>query len=788
MNYQISRRDALKIAMAGVATSAIGCTPNISEQGSGVLSQSQSNYLKESISSQWHNSFDRIFIGGEHWANPMENWSIKNGAAECDSEGGNRSIHALKHQIVNLDKSFESSIIVEKYQAGQIDGGAGIRIGAKSDINEFKSNCFVQEGIDAGVVNGQLALGKKRVHLNKASDSKVKVVLSGTPTNGIYALTAKAFDLNNSLLATVTDYYPASEVAGNIAVVSNFSLNSEDKLTDTGSKFRFSEWQISGDAFCDNQAQKFGPILWCMYTLSDSRSDKGFILKLSALTGPLGKEDNQQLQLEIEKDGKWQAVAEASLDTDAWVATFTINNWQENSDFKYRVVYQEKHKDSSTTIDTFSGLIKANPSTRNLRMAALTCQNDYGFPYAPVANNVVNMNPDLVYFSGDQIYENHGGFGVIYAPADLSILNYLRKYYQFGWAFREAMRNAPTVVLPDDHDILQGNLWGESGIAMSDEAISSGRTDNAGGYISPVKLVNVVHKTHTGHHPDPVDPTPSARNMSVYYTELVYGKVSFAIIADRQWKSGPETLNIDVGVTGNDEAPDFFNPKFDKENLHLLGQRQEDFLEKWAEDWRGHTLKAMLSQTVFAGISTHQPLPDRYLKYDFDSSGWPASARNRAIEIMRKSKALHICGDTHLGTLSQYGVNDQRDSNWAFCTPAISAGWPRWWRPDAMGLPMKNRPSHGLEQTGEYLDSFGNKIYVYAVGNPQVGKSGNRYIQAHEKGSGFGFIEFDTQNKTYTTSAYKFLVDVTDNNTDNQFAGWPVTIAQDENIGINKIG
>lgn len=208
-------------------------------------------------------------------------------------------------------------------------------------------------------------------------------------------------------------------------------------------------------------------------------------------------------------------------------------------------------------------------------------------------------------------------------------------------------------------------------------------------------------------------------------------------------------------------------------------------MQSWGQDWRGHELKAVLSQTVFAGISTHQPLPDRYLKYDFDSSGWPATARNRAIDIMRESKALHICGDTHLGTLSQYGVHAQRDSNWAFCTPAIAAGWPRWWRPDDVNLAVKNRPSHGLSQTGEYLDSFGNKIYVYAVANPEVGQSDNRYIMAHEKGSGFGFITFDTTAKTYSMQAFRFLVDASEHTSNNQFEGWPVVIHQDENSGDN---
>ncbi|MEJ6643861.1 MAG: hypothetical protein QNL33_11445 [Akkermansiaceae bacterium] len=32
-----------------------------------------------------------------------------------------------------------------------------------------------------------------------------------------------------------------------------------------------------------------------------------------------------------------------------------------------------------------------------------------GFPSAPVSQNGEKMKPDLVFFSGDQIYESHGG-------------------------------------------------------------------------------------------------------------------------------------------------------------------------------------------------------------------------------------------------------------------------------------------------------------------------------------------------------------------------------------------
>ena len=390
----------------------------------------------------------------------------------------------------------------------------------------------------------------------------------------------------------------------------------------------------------------------------------------------------------------------------------------------------------------------------------------------------------MLYFSGDQIYENHGGYGFIRDPAAPAILNYLRKYYQFGWAFRDALKDRPTLVLPDDHDVFQGNIWGEGGAKMKD--LTKGASSK-GGYREPARMVNAVHKTCVAHHPDYYDPTPSKQDISVYFGDMVYGGVSFAIIGDRQWKSGPERVETGSGRADHVKDPEFDSAKLDKPGLVLLGDRQEEFLKKWAADWRGHTMKVLLSQTVFAGVATHHGKYDGYLKADLDSGGWPQTPRDNAIKIMRPSMALHICGDQHLATVSQYGVDQQRDSNWVFCTPAISAGYPRWWRPDDVGMPHKKRPAHGLANTGEYIDGFGNMVYVYAAGNPEVAKKKNRYDLAHQKGSGFGVVTIDTVAKTYTLDAFHFLVDATDGKATNQFTGWPLTIQQSENRGENLI-
>jgi alkaline phosphatase D len=593
----------------------------------------------------------------------------------------------------------------------------------------------------------------------------------------------KAMSVAGVELGSVTVSLPAKNLLGNIAVVSNYEGPSK---RNQNAGCRFSEWKAGGDAFTVSEEQRFGPLLWSMYTLSDSRGAKGFELTLSALTGPLGADDNHSLVLHAKRNGKWKAAGGATLDRDAWTATWSIKMWDATVETPYKVVLAEKHKDGSQTDHEWTGVIKANPSGRPLRLGALTCQNDYAFPYAPVAENVVKLAPDMLYFSGDQIYESHGGFGIIRDPAEPAILNYLRKYYQFGWAFREAMRDRPTVCLPDDHDVFQGNIWGEGGAAMKNLAKGA---SSKGGYREPARMVNAVHRTTTAHHPPAFDPNPSKQDISVYYGDLVYGNVSFAILGDRQWKSGPERVDTGSGRADHVTDPNFDTSKLDKPDLVLLGERQEEFLRQWAKDWRGHTMKVLLSQTVFAGVATHHGRGGRgkYLKADLDSGAWPQTPRDNAIRILRESMALHINGDQHLTTLSQYGVDAQRDSNWSFCTPAIAVGYPRFWLPDSIGMPHQNRPAHGQDNTGEYLDGCGNEIYVYAVGNPQPASLKHRYKLAQQKGSGFGLVTIDPVAKTYHIDSFRFLIDATDGKASNQFPGWPVTIHQAENRGENKL-
>ncbi|MEM6915055.1 MAG: alkaline phosphatase D family protein [Verrucomicrobiota bacterium] len=733
---------------------------------------------------RWDKTHDRVFLGGDFWSNPMEDWHLKDGWAECLTDAANRSVHSLTHQIADPSKGFAMSVKVGRNRALKNEGGAGFRVGVKSVLNEVKSNVFARGGVNAGIVGEELFIGRKKTKLSGSINGDVVILElegSGSGDQISLTLTARSWD-GTEELGTIEATAPAAELLGNVALVSQYSGAKNRKAGATG--HRFTDWRVGGSAFSVKAEQRFGPILWSMYSLSDSRSDEGFVMKISALLGPVGDKDNREVDLEVQRNGEWESLGSETLDPAAWVATWRVPHWDEKVDTPFRLVYREQLKDGSEVPDEWTGKIRQNPVGRPMRFAGLTCQKDYAFPYEPVANNLVQLDPDLLFFSGDQLYENHGGFGIIRDKVGPAILNYLRKYYMHGWAFREAMRNAPTICVTDDHDVFHGNIWGEGGVAWDTGLPGASRA----GYKQPPGMVNVVHTTHAAHHPDLYDATPMKRDISVYYGDMVYGGVSFAILGDRQWKSGPERVDTGTGRADHVYDPTWDTAALDAPGLELLGERQEKFLEEWGDDWRGHEMKVLLSQTLFVNAATHHGKYDGYIKADLDSGGWPQTARNRTVDILRRSKALHINGDQHLTTMTQYGNAQQRDANWSFCTPAIAAGYPRWWRPDEVeGMTHQNRPSHGHENTGEYLDGFGNKVYVYAVGNPEVESESHPYEIAHQKASGFGLITVDTEEKTYLCESFKFLVDATDGNPDNQHPGWPVTIHREENGGDNRL-
>jgi hypothetical protein len=409
---------------------------------------------------------------------------------------------------------------------------------------------------------------------------------------------------------------------------------------------------------------------------------------------------------------------------------------------------------------------------------------------------VAAHEPDLLFFAGDQIYE--GDLDPAQRePEEIALLDYHNKWLRWYRAFGELTRRTPTVTIPDDHDVYQGNLWGAGGRPAEADSERGLSAQDAGGYTMGARFVNMVHATQTAHLPDPVDPEPIEQGISVYFTRLDYAGVSFAILADRQFKSSP-SVAVPEGrvVNGWFQNPDF-DPaaEADVPGAKLLGARQLAFLRDWAADWSAGTwMKVVLSQTPFTNVATipqnatsgsvlpSLPIPrpgrwpnDHKLAADADSNGWPQSGRRRALAEFRRAFAVHLCGDQHLASLVEYGLDAWRDGGYAFCAPAIANTWPRRWFPPQDGLA---REPGAPSWTGDFLDGFGNPMTVWAVANPRRTRRPPEAL--HDRMPGYGIVRLSRSTRRVTFECWPRHADPRQPGA-VQYEGWPRTVGQLEN-------
>jgi len=484
-------------------------------------------------------------------------------------------------------------------------------------------------------------------------------------------------------------------------------------------------------------------ICFALYTVQDQ------VLKLSAQLYPLQEGESREVHLEINRSGDWTRVATKKVEEPGWMATFRAEGWDHSRDWQYRVVHAGGAK--------YAGRIRRDPSDQEeIVVAAFTGNSNRDRRMREdIVRNVQHHDPDLLFFSGDQSYDHS---------------RHTAAWLLFGRQFGEIIKDRPTITIPDDHDVGQPNLWGENGKVSIDVG------GNDGGYIMSAAYVNMVQRAQCSHLPDPYDPTPIQQDISVYYTSLNVGGIDFAIVEDRKWKTGPAGM-----VPQQGPRPDHINdPSYDPQTLdlpeaRLLGERQLDFLRDWGHNWEGSTMKAVLSQTIFAGGAHIHGGHEERLHADLDSNGWPQSGRARALHEMRRCFAFHIAGDQHLATVIHHGTNQWEDAGYSFCVPSIVNYYGRWWWPlEKPEQHPEQRPEQSpLPFTGRFYDGFRNKVTMHAYANPTT---------ANYNAAGYGIVRFNKASRKITMECWPRQVDVSEATT-KQFPGWPITIAQEDNYG-----
>ncbi len=487
-------------------------------------------------------------------------------------------------------------------------------------------------------------------------------------------------------------------------------------------------------------------ICFALYTVHDGT------LKLTAQLYPIPEGATREVRLEIERDGNWEEVARTEVIERGWTAPFRVENWDDSQAYRYRVAHG--------TEAFYEGIIRKNPVDKDEIVVAGFTGNSISPAHGgdisreDIVENVKRIDADVLFFSGDQVYDHHRHYAA---------------WLKFGRDFGEIIKDRPAVSLPDDHDAGQPNLWGESGKVST----LPGAAD--GGYIQPGDYVQEVERAQTSHLPDPVDPGKIGQGIGVYFTNLNWGNIDFAILEDRKFKTGPAGRVPKQGPRPDHILnPDYDPASVDIEGAVLLGERQLAFLDRWTQDWSDADMKVALSATIFCGGAHIHGSANGRLHADMDSNGWPQSGRNRALAALRKGFAFHYAGDQHLATIFHHGIDEHRDAIWSFCVPSIANLYLRWWEPLEPGA---NREPGAPEYTGDHLDGFANKVTNHAAANPEKEPAGNLL---NTRAAGWGIVRLNTKTREITMECWPRNVDVTGPDS-AQYPGWPRTISQFDN-------
>lgn len=720
----------------------------------------------------------RVWTGPGFWANRLQDWSSSNGRLECVNATDSVRTLAILTRELQPSKGIARVSVRASRIAGQ-NGFCGFLIGAGAGKLDWRSAALVQQasGEGGGILCVWESDGKLRFreHTDEANphlykelapfeqsgsieqsvEVELRLTISTSGERGQCEL--EAFDGSDRRVARAVINGVNTGLHGGVLLVSS-------PTGQEGSRYAFRDLRTSGSGVGIYPDRTFGPIIGTLYSLN------GSVLKLSAQLCPVAATEPQVLTLEIRNaSGDWRTVSEARIES-GFVAVFRITSWDATKQWHYRVRYGSAMREGTIGKDpngsslTIGMINCVAPVARNLDGGAPLpplqgtaaigryTPESIAFPFTSLVKGVSEKRPDVLVFSGDQIYE---GRPTRTDPSPSPTLDYLYKWSLWHWAFGELTRNLPAIVQVDDHDMYQGNIWGQGGRPAPED------DQNRGGYVRDAAWVNMVQRTQCAHNPDPWDPTPIQQGISVYYGSFRFGGVSFAILEDRKFKTGA------IPDSGADPA-----------KAQLLGDRQEQFLADWAKERRSD-IRICLTQTTFACVQTG---PQGEARRDPDSNGYPKHARDRALKLIADAGAIILSGDQHLTHVVRHEIEGSADGPYQFTAPAGASLFARWFEP-AGTLPN----SSGLH-TGDFADGFGNRFRMIAVANPDVSFAeyrkqrparGQGVEDARLRTDGFGIVRV---NK----SAAEFILECwpAGNNPahplSRQFAGWPVRIGFNE--------
>jgi alkaline phosphatase D len=750
----------------------------------------------DSLICDWNNIPNRQWVGDDFWANRLQTWGIKDHKLYCFRPGINSTLHLLSTEIKG-DEAFSGTITLGRNALSMEDsvGKSGLILGlsdtalnylARSTMQHFFLN---ENGVWLGI-NEKKQLFIEELASKRSVVSKTLTIelLSQMQKNGValrFSCERKNDSMEVSLFLNVDVLQfkvPLGIINGNITFVSNSSLYL--------SEYFFDDFSISGEGILVKKERKFGPISTCLYSFNQN------ILNFSAQLMPLGLCKTDSVKIDLFLNNLWSDFMILPVDSFLGQARLREFEWPYKGKIPYRV---QLIRDSVPEGNFYEGVIAAPDAAGDqLKIGMLSCNGipfiertgmDYWQiwkPYELLAKKYKKENPELVVFLGDQMYEARP----VPMEWDKTIypLDYQYRWLLWCLQFNNITNRLPSLIIMDDHDYFQGNLWGEKGDTISKTSvpkITSGfvgdetdwLTEN-GGFIQTPEFLKYAVTLQTGHLPA----TSGTENKAVpdYYTTLKFKGIGIALLEDRKYKSAP--MNALQGVPSYNGFPFSDSVAVDSLNneyANLLGYAQESMLDNWSEEWSEEKIKIVFTQSVYSCLNSvykgYNPVSGKnitindtgkiatHLSKDMDSNGWPKSSRDEALKIIRKSGALLVGGDQHFPSVVQQGVDTWGDGPFSFTVPAVSNTYPRFWLPD----------SADHFQGNHYTDGFGNKISMITYSNPAKNNALPLWMNY---APGFAFVTCDKIKQSYKMDCWGF------SDTLKQYPGWPVITKPSDNI------
>lgn len=754
----------------------------------------------------WSGVEDRRWPGSAIWANRLQDWSVSDGRLQCVHQHGGgdwRTAHLLTHDLNHTGKRFRIEIDLKAARAGH----AGVLLAGGEGELSYKQASFIQgaPGLGGGFLV-DVAFKTQRLCIRDfGSDDEVPIPnpLAEAPFSGrlkpgvpltlavvAERIAPRAFLLTATLtsddraIATTRTRVDAQRLVGNAALVSRGSTRTD--------AHRFSEWRLAGDRVSAHAERAYGPVAGVLYSVANGDLKVGVqCLSIGRTILREGKRIGVRLE-RLQANGQWEPIGRTvGVSEPDYYALIRVRGHDRSRSGVFRVVMVNGPNDAAP----YEFRVPPEPVDGELVIGGVSCTGTSGrksladrsllqadesyiglwspanqwAPFSGVTEPLIERDPDLVFFTGDQLYE---WWPTPTDPTDaLPFEDYLYKWLLWHWSFKDLTSRAPCLLQTDDHDVWHPNLWGDGPRLMT----AGG--DSGGGYLKSSYFVNLVQRTMCGHNPDPYDPAPSDSGITNYYSTFRYGGVDFALLEDRKFKSAASS--IEAG-----KAPS------------MLGNTQLQMLSEWAATSDRSPVRVVVSQTNYVTLNTNK---QGGMFADKDSNGWPKPARDKAVRLFGEAGALLFTGDQHLASVTRMETTPGRGV-YQFSQPPGGCIWWRWFYPNEKQRLAVGAHGGGASYLGRFVDAFGNRLEALAVANPGPPEAMPNYentsprkhiLSARQRaagvgtrsrihqGEGFAVIRVDVPNERVTLECWPDKT-ATRMTPYRQFDGWPIELKLSE--------